>query len=322
MKACYKCTSEIQDDFKFCPYCGANQLEVKCSNCSYLNEPNSKFCQECGTILKVQKETEKDNKLNVKNKEPEIELIIDPIPTFGITIEFNYSTSQTFDFALIEAEKFDSYVKFGEGKKAIHRVTIAEDQIELVGALVENMKGWRNRRVYHNGEKVLWDSIFNYKWCFDQRNKSYKPEYYCFGYENNYDFNLWGCIQSRLGFSENSELFTYGEWLNNKADWKFDKERIRHNLEKNIYQYRFCPAMNPELIKNIIDAFPEKVNPARDKNWKFVRNWRSEEGLKIITNDYGYKEENYMNGAAPANMTKFAKEISKKINSKLPIEFK
>lgn len=318
MKICYKCTSGIQDDFKFCPHCGANQSEIKCSNCNFLNEPNSRFCQECGTNLSVQKE--KETKIN--SKEPEVELIIVPIPDFGITIEFNYSSSQTFEFALIEAKKFDSFVEFGEGKKAIYRVTIAEDQIELLDNLVENMKGWRNRRVYHNGEKVLWDSIFSYKWCYDQRKKSYKPEYYCFGYENNYEFNLWGCIQSRLGFSENSELFTYGEWLNNKADWKFDKERISHNLEKNIYQYRFCPVMNLELIKDVIDAFPEKVNPANDKNWKFVRNWRSEEGLKVITNDYGYKEENYMNGAAPTNMKNFVNEISKKINRKLPTGFK
>ena len=318
MKNCYKCSTQIEENFKFCPHCGAIQIEINCPKCNYPNEPNSRFCQDCGTNLVTQKET----KQKVKKNEPEVEIITDPIPDIGITIEFNYSSSQTFEFAVTEAKKINSYIEFGDGKKAIYRVTVAEDQIELLDELIENMKGWRNRRVFLNGEKVLWDSIFNYKWCYENRKKSYKPEYYCFGYENNYDFNLWGCIQSRLRFNENSELFTFGEWLNNKADWKFDKERIKHNLEKNIYQYRFCPAMNFDLIKDVVEAFPEIVNPTKDKHWKFVRNWGAMEGLKVITNEYGYKEEIYMNGAAPVNMNNFIKEISKKIKRKLPTEFK
>ena len=55
MKNCYKCDSEIEESFKFCPNCGSNQTELACPNCKYKNEPNSKFCQECGTNLKETK---------------------------------------------------------------------------------------------------------------------------------------------------------------------------------------------------------------------------------------------------------------------------
>src|SRR5690606_13826274 len=190
--------------------------------------------------------------------------------------------SQTFDFAVEEASKFESYLKLGENKKAIYRVNVNEEEIESLEPLLENLKGWRNRKVYHNGEKALWDSMFSFQWCNQKRKNSFKPELYCFGFENNYDYNLWGCIQSRLPFTEYSQIFTYGKWLNTKGDFEFDKERIRHELEKNIYKYRFCPAINLDLIKDVLNVFPEIVNPVKDDNWKFIKNYGSQEGLKII----------------------------------------
>lgn len=310
MKNCYKCQSEIEESFKFCPHCGSNQQEFKCPSCKYKNEPNSKFCQECGTQLIGKPKSQ---------KLPQTEIIEQTVPEFGITVEFKYSTSQTFDFAVEEAKKFNSFQQIGEDKKAIYRVNVTDDQIESLEPLLENLKGWRNRKVYHNGEKVLWDSMFSYQWCYGQRKASYKPELYCFGYENNYDYNLWGCIQTRLSFTEHSELFTYGKFLNTKGDWEFDKDRISHKLEKSLFQYRFCPAMNLELVKDVLEAFPSKVNPSKDKDWKFVRNYRSQDGLKITEKgSFGYVDEYYVNGASPESMKKFLTEISKKMTRKLP----
>lgn len=310
MANCYKCQTEIEESFKFCPYCGSNQQEITCSKCKYNNEPNSKFCQECGENL-VRSKTKKETNA--------IEIIEQPIPDFGITIEFKYSTSQTFEFAVAEAKKFRTYQKIGEDKKAIFRVNVSDSEIQTLEPLLENLKGWRNRKVYHNGEKVLWDSMFSYQWCYGQRKASYKPELYCFGYENNYDYNLWGCIQSRLNFTEHSELFTYGKFLNTKGDWEFDKDRISHQLEKNLYQYRFCPAMDLDLVKDVLIAFPDRVNPSKDNDWKFIRNYRSQDGLKISEKDsYGYVDEYYANGAAPTSMKNFLAQMSKRMNKKLP----
>lgn len=308
-KVCYKCNSELLIAFKFCPYCGASQSNIECRECGYNNEPNSKFCQECGTPISSR----------AKKKETSKSVVIDkPIPEYGITVEFNYSTSQTFDFALEEAKKFNTFQQIGEEKKAIYRVNVSDDQIESLEPLIENLKGWRNRRVYYNGEKVQWDTIFQYHWCYSSKKSCYKPELYCFGYENDYQFNLWGCIQAGLNFRENSELFTYGKWLNSKGDWEFDKNRIKHELERSIYPYRFCPAMNLELIQDVLTAFPDRVNPAKDKDWKFVRNYNSEDGLRIVENRYGYNEEYFMNGAEPASMKKFLTQITNRMTKKLP----
>ena len=72
-------------------------------------------------------------------------------------------------------------------------------------------------------------------------------------------------------------------------------------------------------MKDVLVAFPEKVNPSKDDDWKFIKNYRSQDGLKITEkSSFGYVEEYYVNGAAPVNMKKFLTEISKKMTRKLP----
>lgn len=310
MKNCFKCESKIQESFKFCPHCGFNQEVSKCPKCFAENETFSKFCTDCGANLQVYSKSKSNTKVDITEH---------PVPDHGITIEFNYSSSQTFDFAVKESMKIESFQKIGDDKKAIYRINVNEDEIERLEPILENLKGWRNRRVYHNGEKVLWDSMFSYQWCNDKRKNSYKPDLYCFGFENNYEYNLWGCIQTRLPFTEYSQIFTYGKWLNTKGDWQFDKQRISHEIEKNIYKYRFCPAMNLELIMDVINAFPEIVNPAKDDNWKFIKNYGSQDGLKITEkSNYGYVDEYYANGASPKSMKKFLISLTSRLTRKIP----
>ncbi len=56
----------------------------------------------------------KNGKANSRKKSNLVEL---PEPTNnGITIEFPYTTAQSFEFALKEASKFDTFEQFGNDK--------------------------------------------------------------------------------------------------------------------------------------------------------------------------------------------------------------
>ena len=315
MKTCQNCASEIQDTFNFCPNCGTDLGKpIICKNCSYSNEPNSKFCQECGEAL-----FEKYKQKEKKSREPKLEITEIPEPSAtGITIEFPYTTAQSFDFAVKEAKAFDSFEQFGEDKKAIYRVTFSENEVYKAKDLLDQLKGWRKRTVYVNGEKVQWDSVFSFTWCYERKLSSFKPECYCFGYENEWDFNLWGCMRAMMPFTEHSQWFTYGKWVNDTGDWEFDKERIQHELTKNLYPNRFCPALNPELIKEIIQALPNVVNPQKNKNWKFIETYSQENNvLPWTTNKYGFEQTIYIKGVGP-NGKAFLKDILGNIKSKLP----
>ena len=231
---CPSCHTELSGDFRFCPNCGYDlQKPIVCPNCEYPNESNSKFCQECGTPLRATEAT----KTRPRKRTPASQSIVslEPPPGSGLTIEFLYSSAQSFEFAVEAARQFPTFKKYGEDKKALYRVTIQPREMDSVTELVERLKGWRNRTVYVDGEKVTWDSVFSFGWCYEKKKASFKPDLYCFGYENEWQFNVWGCIQANLPFTENAQWFCWGTWLNDKGDWKFDKERIRHELQKALY---------------------------------------------------------------------------------------
>lgn len=271
--SCPSCSVAIAGEYRFCPNCGYDlQKPIVCPTCQYSNESNSKFCQECGLDLRARPSAKAHSKKTASAAKTAV-TEMEPPPGNGITIEFPYSTSQSFDFALECAKRFPTFSQYGEDKKAVYRVTFDPSEMDSGLELIQHLKGWRRRTVYVDGEKLTWDSVFSFSWCYERKSASYKPELYCFGYENDYEFNIWGCVQARLPFIENSNWFCWGSWLNDKGDWQFDKERIRHELEKALYPYRFCPALKHGLVEDVLSAFPDIVNPLKDGNWKFVESW-------------------------------------------------
>ena len=315
-KACSNCKkSGFDSEFLFCPYCGNDLfLQGKCGECGHQNPPESKYCQECGSKLSLEP---------VLADEPEYTILpitnLEDVPASGITIEFGYSTSANFDKALKIAREFDSYIQYGEDRKALHRITIDPSQIEETTELHDYVGGWKSAKLYIDGEDAQSGSVYGFTWCYRQRKSNFKPEYYCFGYENEHDFNLWGCNQARMPFRGYADWFSYGEWIGKKGDWKFDKERILHKLQIELFSVRFCPAFNPDLVEDVLQAMPDVVNPNKDKNWKFVEDWGGDDisaGLVITREEQGYKEKVVMKGVAPKAGA--ISQIAKSLNLRLP----
>jgi hypothetical protein len=301
-KRCQSCNREdLADDFSFCPYCGTQIREDnKCPECGYEITPDLNFCPKCGTSLKSKPEPGAAE-ARIAKPRPAAEIVdVEPPPAQGITIEFLHSSSSSFEFAVTAAKAFSSFREFGEGRKATYRVTVAPQDLAQLTDLIGYVKGWRRRDVYVDGEKLPWDAVFRYTWCYERRAASFKPQFYCFGYEERGQLNPWGCIQARLPFDEHQEWCTWGRWLNKRGDWRFDKERIQHELQKSLFQYRFCPAIDLALVDRVLEAFPETVNPNGDRDWKFVQTWDDNAaGLVVTVRQYGFDEKQVMVGAAP-----------------------
>ena len=177
----------------------------------------------------------------------------------------------------------------GEGKDARYRVSYAsEDFVEAI-PLVEQLKGWRKRAVYVDGEQLPWDAVFGFLWCYNRRLGSYEPERYCFGAEGEWQANLWGCIQAEMPFRAGAAWLTWGRWLTEDGDWQFDRERILHGLRRQLHRYRFWPLLEMPFVENVVSALPTVVKPKRDRGWTFVRGWAGgpERGLALR-----YRESN------------------------------
>ena len=318
---CPSCNSiGLKSDYLFCPYCGNQLIKTgKCPSCGQKNEEDAKFCNKCGSSLQTGLSAKTSSRDNISTPKVAV-LDIESPPTTGITIDFSYSSSANFDFAIQTAESFSSFKQFGEGKKTLYRVNFDPSEIETSIELAKFVRGWKSSRIYAEGERTTWDTVYSFLWCYERRKASFKPELYCFGYENDYELNIWGCTQARMPFMEQADWVDWGKWLNNNADWEFDKERLKHELQKTLYSYRYCPAIRLELVEDALSAFPDKVNPKSDKNWKFVENWGQDElspGLVVTTKKYGYEQKTIMKGVAP-NGKGALLEIIKRMKYRLP----
>jgi hypothetical protein len=316
-QVCLACDAvDLKDDFQYCPYCGTSLAKLPtCPSCGFRPDPGTNYCPKCGTAL-----FEGQQPTAGKKPKPEPEVLeIPPPPSSGITIEFLHSTSSSFEFAVQAAQASPNFAQYREGNKAVYRATYIQEELDTASELLEYVKGWRRRAVYVDGEKVPWDAVFGFVWCYNKRKASFKPEFYCFGYDQPWMLNPWGCIQSQVPFIERADWCTWGKWLDNAGNWQFDRERIRHELQKNLYQYRFCPALDLTLVERAFEAFPETVNPKKDRDWKFVESWGDGiPGLVVVVTRYGLKDKATMIGAAPEGHRALQKLIQRVHGLRLP----
>lgn len=299
MKLCIHCSREVPTTARFCAYCGHVQGDrMICPKCRYANEGNSKFCQECAYGFFADPQESSTHSQPTTELSASVKSDTDEI----ITIEFVHSTAANFDFAVDEARKLPTFEQTGEGKKARYKVSASAREIERLHPVVENLQGLRNKIVFLNGTRQKWENIFHYTQCYDDRQSSYNPTQYCFGYDVEWHRNLFGCINSDLFIDDRSKWWTWGKWLSRDGQWGFDLNRIRHELEKNLYKFKYCPALNLTFVEAVLDVLPKVVNPFTDSNWKPVETWDKNMGSALavnVKNDWGSIETRYYIGAAP-----------------------
>jgi len=259
MRTCPKCGIKNKNEANFCRECGERLRTIVCNKCKTEYSEDIKFCERCGEKVEIliTQETPVEEK---------------PIPNQGITIEFGYSGSRSLPLAIKQAQKHDAFVQRGMGKNAFYRVNFQKNQFKEIRDMIKCLDYMKNREVYIDGEKRKWGNVFSY--CYKGKLDSRDPEKYCFGGIHNERCNIFGCHGIYLYFD--NELFIddrYYFWLFGKfeemGDFVFDKAKIKQKVEAELEQVRDCPALNIPFIMDVLEVFPDVVNPRRDKNWVY-----------------------------------------------------
>ncbi|TVO59027.1 zinc-ribbon domain-containing protein [Denitromonas halophila] len=266
-----------------------------CPSCSAKVPRDAKFCPKCGSSLET---TDRDAAVAVEYS----------IPISGIAVEFAESTASGFIDAVRKAKTAPENAESVKGGKTWYMAAWPKNQIAEAAKLVEDLKGMRNRKVWVDGKESRWDEVFGFTWCNDQRGSAYRPLEYCFGVDEK-RLNIWGCKNARMDWSGWAEWFSYGNFKKNgflKAGhiFVFDKKRIRHELETNLYRVRFCPHLNFRLIDAVLVNLPDEVEATVKGDWTYKRDYEESPGSirvkeKIVGNGYTHTDEYYASGVTP-----------------------
>ena len=282
---------------------------ISCPICKTKTKVNTKFCPECGASIQTSSASESQS----------IPVSYD-IPTVGVAIEFAESTASGFAHALKVHQEAHINATCVKGKKSWYLSAWAIDDMEQALKLVENIKGMRNKKVYIDGVESQWDDIFGFSWCANSRKSAYRPNEYCFGLDEK-RLNVWGCKQSRMDWAEWADWFGYGSFkktgiLKNNISFVFDKERIKHELENNLYKCRLCPHIHFKLIEAVLNVLPDEVSLSEKSSWLYKRDYSESPGSILVKvsrreGNNSYTEEYYSSGVVPSS-TSIGIDILKK----------
>ena len=268
----------------------AKQATVLCPNCGATVTGNVKFCPECGVQIGATART--DSSVHVEFS----------YPSHGISIEFAESSSANFDAVLAAAKAAPDFQVCKKSRKQWYLASWSQDQITQVLPLVDALKGLRNRKVYVNGDPVQWDEIFGFNWCFQQRQQAYRPVEYCFGVDEK-RLNIWGCRQARMDWTSWADWLGYGKFKK-KDVFAFDKDRIRHELEANLYKVRFCPCLRTELVSAVLELLPDQVCVSEQSGWEYKKEYeQGPNSIKVVQKEvqggFVYEDEFWTSGVSP-----------------------
>jgi len=237
-----------------------------------------------------------------ENKQPEKKSQKMDIPVQGITIEFAESTSASFDSALKQAKSAFTFQEYKRGKKQWYCATWSKEQIFEIIKLAKELKGLRNRKIYIDGKEHSWNDVFYFVYCMESRQQAYRPDEYCFGIDDG-RLNIWGCKNANMEWTNWAKWFSFGSFKS-KERFVFDKKRIRHDLENNLYKIRFCPFFSPQLVETVFNLFPNEVTISDKGYWEYKRCYDEVPGTirikRIIDNGgFRYTDEFFSDGVSP-----------------------
>lgn len=283
--------------------CDSSKHSITCPSCSTSITTQARFCPSCGQAL-------------ASAEAAAVQVGFD-IPKEGYAIEFCESTAAGFTAAAELAKATGRMQTATKNKKTWYLATFAKNQFEDMVPLASALAGMRNRKAYLNGQELAWDELFGFTWCAAQRSTAYRPVEYCFGKDEN-RINPWGCKQARMEWTEWAQWFSYGHWRSNYV-FVFDKQRIRHELETNLYRFRFCPHMQTQLVEAVLKHIPDQVDVTPNGDWKYNHAYEAQPGaIKIIerqgSGSFAFTNEYYSDGVRPRGYAALANILQKAFN--------
>ena len=207
----------------------------------------------------------------------------------AVTVSFGWSSSKKRDDAVAFAKSLQSYSCAGEGKEAIHTVTIDTTDVADLYKMLDLTTRWKSQQIAVDGERVKSGDIRSSLWCFRRKTDENAGPDYCQTHEHEESRrNLFGCRHVEFRELEEGYWTEYGhvDVRAQKGEWIFNKAAVRAVVEAQIEAMRLCPCLDVDKVRKKLSAavnkLPDRVDPQHDTSWAFLddsgRQWVYDKG--------------------------------------------
>jgi Zn finger protein HypA/HybF involved in hydrogenase expression len=223
--------------------------QMQCPACGAPNHGQNKFCPSCG------------NNLQSRGSGDDWQ-----IPNKGVCVEFPADSQHPKAAALARGSR--QYQQALRGGRYWHLACWPREKLAEALPLLELLQDYSERRAWLDGKPMAWEELFGFVPCALQRQNAYRPEAYCFGLDEQ-RLNLWGCRQAGMDWEEGAEWFSYGQFEEFNV-FVFDKNELRHALDKNLRLHRHCPFLRIAKIEQAIQQLPARVAVSAKTGWQYL----------------------------------------------------
>lgn len=198
--------------------------------------------------------------------------------------EFERTPSINFQRAVELAKVHPGFTPLMDERNIlVYRNIYRKDALIQFQEMYRLIKNWKGAKLYLRGDRIDFDMIGSGIQCYIrtilQRKVMSNSSEDCHTFDQATPHRL-GCVGCRrshvcMTWSE-SEISKIPVWF---AFGKLDHNRVYHihkqELESaaigELIEYRYCPLLDLEKIREFIRQLPDKIDPRKDREWRYNR---------------------------------------------------
>lgn len=137
-------------------------------------------------------------------------------------------------------------------------VLFKAEQILEFRKIYDVVKGWKSTVVKINQKPIDKKTLSKILRCFTDRVKSNDPMF-CYG-ASPYTINPFGCHRIKIHSHRWNTTPWYDYLVEENGQLLVDKKRIFNEMQTNLKDYQYCPALKPREIFNKLSTLPQKID--------------------------------------------------------------
>lgn len=201
--------------------------------------------------------------------------------------EFERTPSINFQRAVELAEIHPGFtLLMDERNILVYRNIYRKEDLILFREMYKLIKNWKGAKLYLKGDRIDFDTIGSGVQCYIKTmlepEKISNVSQECNTFERHIPYmGCIGCRRSHVSMewtaSQISELpvwFAFGKLDHNRV-YHIHKEDLEGAVVGELIEYRYCPLLDLEKIREFIRQLPDRIDPRKDKEWKYHKTRKS-----------------------------------------------